>query len=252
MPKKLQEFSREELAACNGAAGKPRYIAYQGKVYDVSGSALWEGGQHMGSHQAGGDLTGELPEAPHGEEVLARYPQVGVLKPVEDSLSVDREPGAEFTPAREFWERVFQRAPLLRRHPHPMVVHFPLVFFISATFCTVLYLLTGVRSWEVTGFHCLGGGVLFTPAAIVTGLFTWWVNYQARPLRAVTIKIILSPILLAVGTGALVWRWLQPEVLAGAGQGPGMVYLALICALTPLVSVVGWYGGTLTFPRPEE
>jgi uncharacterized membrane protein len=168
------------------------------------------------------------------------------------SQSLSAASFAGSAPAREFWERVFRRVPLLRRHPHPMVVHFPIVFFISATCCTVLYLLTGVQSLEVTGFHCLAGGVLFTPVAIVTGLFTWWVNYQARPLRAVTVKIILSPILLAVGTGAFVWRWLQPEVLAGPGHWPGMVYLALICSLAPLVSVVGWYGGTLTFPRPEE
>jgi predicted heme/steroid binding protein/uncharacterized membrane protein len=252
LPKTLKEFSLEELAGCNGAAGKPIYLAYQGKVYDVSGSALWANGRHMGSHQAGGDLTEELPDAPHGEEVLARYPQVGVLKPQEEPRAAAGEPEAGAASAREFWEGVFRRAPLLRRHPHPMVVHFPLVFFISTTIFTLLHLLTGVKSLEVTGFHCLGGGVLFAPAAIVTGLFTWWVNYQARPLRPVIIKIILSPILLAVGAGAFAWRWLQPGILAEPGHWPGIVYLALICSLTPLVSIVGWYGGTLTFPLHEE
>ena len=43
-------------------------------------SGLWAGGEHMAGHFAGADLSAEFPEAPHGEEVFERYPQVGVLK----------------------------------------------------------------------------------------------------------------------------------------------------------------------------
>ena len=100
----------------------------------------------------------------------------------------------------------------------------------------------------MTGWHCLGGGVLFTPVAMATGLFSWWLNYQARPLRPLTIKLILSPILLAVGAGAWVWRWLDPEIPARLGHWPGLVYLALIGALAPLVGAIGWYGASITFP----
>src|SRR5512135_2384199 len=70
-----RKFTPQDLAANNGSAGRPVYIAFQGKVYDVSGSDLWEGGQHMGAHAAGADLTGEFADAPHGEEVFERYPQ---------------------------------------------------------------------------------------------------------------------------------------------------------------------------------
>ncbi len=252
MTDKPKEFAREEVAAGNGAAGQPVYLVYRGKVYDVSGSALWEGGQHMGSHQAGRDLTLEFSEAPHGEEVLERYPCVGVLKASEAQAEAAREPGTKPSGAREFWERVFRRVPLLRRHPHPMVVHFPIVFFISATGFTLLYLLSGLKSFEVSGFHCLGGAVLFTPVAIATGLFTWWINYQARWSKPVIVKLILSPLLFLAGAGAFLWRWLQPEILTDLGQWPGLVYLTLICSLALMVSVVGWYGGTLTFPLREE
>jgi len=79
-PDTEREFTPAELAASSGADGAPVYIAFRGKVYDVSGSGLWEGGGHMGRHQAGHDLTGEFPDAPHGEEVFERYRQVGVLK----------------------------------------------------------------------------------------------------------------------------------------------------------------------------
>ena len=77
MPDDLKEFTLEELAQFNGAGGRPVYIAYHGRVYDVSDSGLWEGGEHMAGHFAGADLTGELPDAPHGEEVFETLPPGG-------------------------------------------------------------------------------------------------------------------------------------------------------------------------------
>lgn len=248
-PDLKREFSLAELAAKTGADGRPAYIAFQGKVYDVSGSGLWAGGRHMGLHQAGHDLTGEFPDAPHGEEVFERYPQVGVIK---EETEGPEAPAAGTAPAREFWSRVVERVPLLKRHPHPMVVHFPIVFMISATVFTLLYLATGVKSFEVTAFHCLGGGVLFTPAAMVTGWFTWWLNYESKPLTPVVIKLILSPVLLLIGTAALVWRYHDPAILARVSDWPSLLYLALICSLTPLVGLIGACGAELTFPVHHE
>jgi predicted heme/steroid binding protein/uncharacterized membrane protein len=247
-----KEFTLKELAACNGTEGKPLYLLLEGRVYDISGSPLWEDGRHMEMHRAGGDLTAEFQDAPHGLEVLERYPQVGVLKAVAEGETQAPELEAQPSGAREFWLQALRRAPLLRRHPHPMVVHFPIVFMLSTTGFTLLYLLTGVKSLEVTGWHCLAGGVLFTPVAMATGLFSWWLNYQARPFRAAVAKMVLSPILLAAGAGAWTWRWLDPEILSRLGHWTGMAYLALICALAPLVSVIGWYGAAITFPWHEE
>jgi predicted heme/steroid binding protein len=74
-----RKFTIEELEEHNGKNGKPAYIAYQGKVYDISQSSLWSGGEHMGMHQAGKDLTEELELAPHREEVLERAKLIGTL-----------------------------------------------------------------------------------------------------------------------------------------------------------------------------
>ena len=68
----LKKFTVKELEEYNGKNGKPAYVAYQGKVYDLSHSDLWGGGDHMGSHQAGKDITEEVELAPHGEVVLER------------------------------------------------------------------------------------------------------------------------------------------------------------------------------------
>ncbi|MBI2856776.1 MAG: cytochrome B5, partial [Chloroflexi bacterium] len=43
----MKTFTASELAAFDGAGGTPVYVAYQGKVYDVTNSSLWTNGQHL-------------------------------------------------------------------------------------------------------------------------------------------------------------------------------------------------------------
>ena len=86
---------------------------------------------------------------------------------------------------------------------------------------------------------------------IPTGFFTWWVNYGARAMGAVTIKITLSLAQLALGTVAFVWRLADPSVVR-LGGGPNALYFVLVFLLFPMVLVVGWFGATLTFPLRKE
>ena len=75
----MRRFTVEELALYDGTDGTPAYIAYEGKVYDVTNSFLWQRGRHQVLHVAGQDLTDSLHQAPHGEDLLDRVPVVGVL-----------------------------------------------------------------------------------------------------------------------------------------------------------------------------
>lgn len=67
-----REVSQAELRRNNGDRGRPRFVAHGGRVYDVSDCPKWRRGLHEGLHFPGQDLTSELPEAPHGEEVFGR------------------------------------------------------------------------------------------------------------------------------------------------------------------------------------
>jgi len=128
-----------------------------------------------------------------------------------------------------------------------MTVHFPIVFFLSVVLFNILYLLYGADSFKSTALHCLIAGLLSMPVAMLTGLFTWWLNYLARPVRAVTLKIILSCILLIAATGALLLRIFEPDILDTRGIAR-IIYLILILSFVPLVSGIGSLGATLTFP----
>jgi predicted heme/steroid binding protein len=75
----MKKFTAEELREFNGRDGTPSYIAFEGKVYDVSKSWHWKRGNHWYYHRAGRDLTDEFDEAPHGEEMLEKFPVVGEL-----------------------------------------------------------------------------------------------------------------------------------------------------------------------------
>ena len=239
-----KQFTAEELATYNGQAGKSIFIAYQGRIIDVSDSKLWRNGVHMMHHHAGKDLTDEFKDAPHNVDVLDRYSQVGILKKEEVPASAKRKmPG--------FLAWIFNRYPLLKRHPHPFIVHFPIVLLVSSPLFVALYLITGTRSFEVTSFHCLGGGLLFTLAAIPTGLLTWWVNYAAHFFKPVIIKIILSPILFAIGLIVFIWRLKMPLILAHV-TGLDFLYLFLLFSMAPLVLAIGWFGATMTFPIHED
>lgn len=234
----MREFHWEDLARFNGKDGQPVYIAHQGKVYDVTGSKLWRDGLHMRRHHAGGDLSVDIQAAPHGPEVLERYPQVGVIK---------EEPDDAGQQAPEIVTRYLDQFPMLRRHPHPMTVHFPIVFSLATVAFTALYLFTGVKSFEITALHCLVGAILFMPVVMVTGLFTWWLNYMARPVKAVQVKLAGSLLLFVVALAAFAWRMTDPGILDGFSAA-GLIYFLLVASMAPVISVIGWYGAHLTFP----
>jgi len=231
-------FTLEELAACDGQDGRPAHVAYRGRVIDVGTSKRWPKGPHMNRHRAGRDLTDDLAAAPHDKSMLDRFPQVGVLQ----------EEPQDFGPKMPaFFKVLFEAFPFLKRHPHPMTVHFPIVFMMAGSAFTFLYLTSGVASFETTAVHMLGAGILFTLVAMTTGFVTWWLNYLARPRKEVIVKITLSTIMLITATVAFVWRLLDPNVLHPV-HGVGLIYVILVFSLFPEVAIVGYFGAELTFP----
>jgi len=61
-----------ELKRNTGERGARKFIAHKGIVYDVTDCPKWRLDMHESLHFPGQDLTGELAEAPHAEDVFTR------------------------------------------------------------------------------------------------------------------------------------------------------------------------------------
>ena len=78
-PPDTEEITLANISYFDGTGGKPAYVIYEGKVYNVTDSTKWQGGRHFGKHAAGKDLTDALEGAPHGVEVFEKVKHVGEI-----------------------------------------------------------------------------------------------------------------------------------------------------------------------------
>lgn len=74
----LKEYTRAQLALRNGNDRDEIWCAYQGLIYELNKSRLWRNGKHY-EHWAGQDLTDEMLDAPHTENVFDKFRVVGKL-----------------------------------------------------------------------------------------------------------------------------------------------------------------------------
>lgn len=65
-------ITKLELRRNTGERGTRKFIAYKGIVYDVTDCPKWRTDLHENLHFPGQNLTGEIEEAPHEEDVFTR------------------------------------------------------------------------------------------------------------------------------------------------------------------------------------
>lgn len=75
----MESYTRSQLALRNGVDKEETWIAFQGVIYDVTGSRYWRNGLHY-DHWAGQDLTEELADAPHSDTVFRNLKVIGKLR----------------------------------------------------------------------------------------------------------------------------------------------------------------------------
>jgi len=94
-----EAITADSLPGFDGRDGRKAVVAYEGKLYDVSASPKWREGAHMRKHQAGQDLSEAIKGAPHGPDLLERFPVVGAL---QSSPQAAEAMGPRWTPQRIF------------------------------------------------------------------------------------------------------------------------------------------------------
>lgn len=143
-------------------------------------------------------------------------------------------------------QALLKRFPILRREPHLVTVHFPLVFAIVVPFFNLIYLLRPRRpTLEKTAFYLLVLGAATTPVAILTGFYTWWLNFKAGRTSRIKVKISVSLVLLADMAVLLAWRIADGEIMRVSSRSR-VVYLTLSLLMPALAGVLGRVGGRLS------
>ncbi|MHC3995586.1 2-oxoacid:acceptor oxidoreductase subunit alpha [Thiomicrolovo sp. ZZH C-3] len=243
-----------ELAAYDGRDGRPAYIAYKGKIYDVSESPMWAEGNHQGMHQAGRDLTPMLEGAPHGDEVFARYSVVGTLE-AEPGQTAQDDPPAPPDPLRERrrrWQALYRRY-----HPHPMTVHFPIALHLFASLMDLLFFAAPTARYAAAVFYTFLAATVMGAVAMVPGLISWQINYGGTWRRPFAVKIVLSVLMLLAGVVAIVLYMEEPDIVY-TWQAGSIIYHAIVLLTGLGVIVLGYYGGRITwgesmpYPQAEE
>jgi 2-oxoglutarate ferredoxin oxidoreductase subunit alpha len=227
-----------ELRHYNGKNGQKAYVAFKGIIYDVTESVLWKNGEHEEMHFAGTDLTEAMADAPHSDEVFSSFSVVGRLESEAPAEPKEREISSK--ESRRLWYR--------RYHPHPYSVHFPIALHFFAAGLDIAFFVNPKEVYEKGVFYAFFTATAMGAVAMVPGIFSWWVNYDFKPVRALMIKLYVAVITLLIGVVGLWLRIGDTNIAYGSSIG-SLYYHFAVFVTVPTVVVLAYYGGKLTWGK---
>lgn len=223
----------DELKQYDGKDGRPAYIAYKGNIYDVTGSKLWKNGSHINRHFAGDDLSPQMSVAPHGDDLLSKFKIVGKLELEEKPPEIDK-----MERRRNFYRKF---------HPHPVLIHFPMALFFFSCIMQGLFMIFKFSPYENAAYYSLFIGTVLGYPATLSGIYSWWINYQSMLTKTFRIKLYLSILLLIITSATLLIRIFIPDISFTPGT-VFYIYHALLFLSFPIVTIIGYFGGKITWP----
>jgi predicted heme/steroid binding protein/uncharacterized membrane protein len=222
----------EKLKQYNGKNSQKAYVAYKGNVYDVSSSPLWKDGIHKKIHEAGLDLTHAMEKAPHSEEVFADFDIVDTLDEKDES-KID-------------WVKWYRKY-----HPHPMLVHFPIALHLFASGLDFIFFFHQKASFATAIFYTFFVATIMGVLAMLSGILSWWINYQLAFTHIFVIKLSFSIITLLLGIVGISIYLDNPDVVYLTSL-PSILYHGIIFLTGITVIVLAYNGGKITWPEEES
>jgi uncharacterized membrane protein len=128
----------------------------------------------------------------------------------------------------------------VKGHPiHPMLVPFPIAFWVGSLIADILHFVTGAEVWTPMGTGLIAAGIIGALLAAIAG----FVDYTTAPMdaktkRTATEHLTINLVIVAVFALNLYLRWRVPEIPAG--------YVLSVLAILALM-YSGWLGGDLVY-----
>jgi len=127
-------------------------------------------------------------------------------------------------------------------HPlHPMLIPFPVAFFIGALACDLAYWRTGDIGFAVGSAWLIGAGLVMAALAALAGLTDFLGSRRIRRLRVAWLHMAGNVIVVGLEALNLFLRQGDP----GAGVVPDGLILSL--AVTLLLLFTGWLGWEMVY-----
>jgi len=127
-------------------------------------------------------------------------------------------------------------------HPiHPLLIPFPIVFFVSTLACDLAYWWTGNTGWATAAIWLLGAGIVMSVFAALTGVMDFAGDRRVRDLSDSWQHAIGNVIVVLLAIVSWYWRYVNDP----AAALPVGLTLSIVMAL--LLLFTGWKGGELVY-----
>ena len=128
-------------------------------------------------------------------------------------------------------------------HPlHPMLIPFPIAFFVATFACDIVFIRTGNPDWVMATQWLLGAGLVTAALAAVAGLVDFLGEHKIRKLNAAWVHAGGNVTAVLISAYNFYVRY---EAGALAGISSTDVLLSGLVVLILLVT--GWLGGEMVF-----
>lgn len=127
-------------------------------------------------------------------------------------------------------------------HPiHPMLIPFPIAFFVAAFGCDLAFWQTGNTGWATASIWLIGAGLVMAALAAIAGLADFLGEERIRRLQAAWLH--------AGGNVAAVLIQLFNWYLRYSGGADAVVPAGLLLSLLVVLILLftGWKGGELVY-----
>ena len=127
-------------------------------------------------------------------------------------------------------------------HPiHPMLIPFPIAFFVAAFLCDLAFLYSAEAGWATASLWLLGAGLVMAALAAVTGVVEVAGEPRIRELRAVWLHAGGNVLAVLIE----LYNWYSRYAAVESVVTTTGFVLSLIAVV--ILVFTGWMGGELVF-----